>query len=132
MLQFGRGNHLIKPHSMSDAEKIIALKTLFRNRPSVLRNSSWVWVIRITAWLSAIASFAMGLWLLLEGLDEYLHRDMHPKHRVLLFAINTCLALLFFLFPFACWFVSYLCRVILKRNGFIMEVEEVLEKETRI
>lgn len=96
---------------------------LLDNRPSAIRNTLVIGVVRILAWLIGIALFIVGLSILTQNfvykqfLTQFINENVDNTTTNIIGIFLIILAVLLF-------FVVRLCKMLIKRNLFLLELDE--------
>lgn len=127
---------------MKEVEEIkLKFGRVYQNRPSTIRSSVFYgpigWVCRIVGWLFLLAGIGlfiatiMGAYLFeLPNSDGKISNINEAYQRVVLI-IQTVVGAACFLIGLVLAFIGNLCRKILVRNMYILELEGIFEQENK-
>lgn len=118
--------------------KIKQLQSILDQQPSVSGNTYFIFIVWGISWLFALVFLLLGIGLLLESLLHYkifldtvaqkLHLVLTDEQR---WNISTSLGWLSLILAFVFGVMIYICKMVLVRNHFIIQLEEWLISEIK-
>lgn len=123
-----------------DQQHLKHLEILFANSPSVLRNSALILTIRIIGWVLGVVFFIAGIaFLLNENTQNVLTffglKNIYNQNDLLIDVsqLKHSLGILFLILSLTFFLIVRLCKMITKRNIFILDLfnwfEDLKEEE---
>ncbi|OFZ51114.1 MAG: hypothetical protein A3D92_09080 [Bacteroidetes bacterium RIFCSPHIGHO2_02_FULL_44_7] len=103
------------------------LDFMMRNRPNIYGNSLLIFLLKLIAWLLALGCVVMGIYFasnagLLES-HEQSDQDLSFAHSHLIYAVAS------FLLALTMMVIVWFGRMLIRRNQFIMALEEWYQKQ---
>ena len=118
--------------------KIKQLQSILDQQPSVSGNTYFIFIVWGISWLFALVFLLLGIGLLLESMLHYkifLDTVAQKLHLVLTheqrWNISTSLGWLSLILAFVFGVMIYICKMVLVRNHFIIQLEEWLISEIK-
>lgn len=114
------------------------LQNILDKQPSVSGNTFFIFLVWGISWLLAIFFFVLGIGLLLESLLHYkifldfvsrqIHLILDEQQR---WKISTSFGLISFVLCFIFVGMIFICKMVLVRNQFIIQIEDWLISEIK-
>mgnify|MGYP003590588315 CR=1 FL=1 len=114
------------------------LQNILDKQPSVSGNTFFIFLVWGISWLLAVFFFVLGIGLLLENLLHYkifldfvsrqIHLILDEQQR---WKISTSFGLISFVLCFIFVGMIFICKMVLVRNHFIIQIEDWLISEVK-
>ena len=111
------------------------LAAVVNNRPSIIRNTVWVWTLRVAMWICALFFFVTSFLLtfgvaagarMLELNTIFILTVEEVDQEAALQVLALVLGGISMMLSLQCILMAYLCRIILRRNRYMKRVDHAL------
>lgn len=118
--------------------KIKELQNILNTQPSVSGNTFFIFLVWGISWLFAVSFFILGIGLLLESALHYkifldfvsrqINLDLDEQQR---WKISTSFGIISLILSFIFTGMIFICKMVLVRNHFIIQIEDWLVTEIK-